>query len=540
MLVHFVQNKHTHAHSKKFALGGREVMTSRTQNVFNGLGKRITSAFSITVLAAAMVLQPVAASNAQTKASDALRTNPTAVTNNYVRITPDSVNRPKAIQLGLNKSIVVDLPAPANDVLVANPTVADAVMRTSKRIYLFGKQQGQTNIFIFDSQGKQIAAMEISVERDIVGLEASINRLIPNANIRTEIINGSVVLTGSVASPADAKKAVELATIFVTNENAGFVFFRNNNTDIVNLIKIEGEDQVQLRVVVAEISRSVVKQLGISTFANNPSVGTLGQAGNDGFAFSAIGSGPLSLGAAAGGGGSFGFAHGVNSIQSQLNALEAAGVGRTLAEPNLTAVSGESADFKVGGKWQVPTSIEQDEDGTRRVAYTEQDYGIELAFSPVVLTEGRISLRISTKVEEPSPVGAGLLGEAGGFFGTRTREATTTVELPSGGSMAIAGLVQDDIRQAVSGTPGLAKIPVLGSLFRSREFMRFETELVIIVTPYLVRPTARRNLVQPDAGFQPASDAAGMFMGRVNRVYGTKKGNLAKGRYTGSIGFILK
>lgn len=509
-------------------LGGR-----KTMKLFHRLAKHLTRAASATTLALATIMQPLTFSSAM--AQD-------GVANNYVRITAENAHRPKGIKLGLNKSIVVDLPAAANDVLVANPAVADAVMRTSKRIYLFGKDQGQTNIFIFDGAGKQIAAMEITVERDVVGLEASINRLIPNANVRAEIINGSVVLTGSVASPADAKKAVELATIFVTNENqqAGTFFFTNTDTDIVNLIKIDGEDQVQLRVTIAEISRAVVKQLGIQTRVDNPSLATLGQAGNDGLAFSALAGGNPGLGANVGYGGTLGFAHGLNSLQAQLNALETAGVIRYLAEPNLTAVSGESASFQVGGSWQVPSNVSQQENSVG-VTFTEKTYGIELQFTPVVLTEGRISLRLRTQVEEPmSPVGVGTIAQAGGLPGIQTRQAETTVELPSGGSMAIAGLVQDTIRQQVSGLPGLSKLPVLGSLFRSREFVRNETELVIIVTPYLVKPTARRNLVQPDAGFAPASDAAGMFMGRVNRVYGTKKGNLAKGRYTGSIGFILK
>ncbi|MEM9732173.1 MAG: type II and III secretion system protein family protein [Pseudomonadota bacterium] len=506
-------------------------MTAMT--LYTRFAKRITGAASAAVLGLATITQSVTL-NAAT-AQD-------AVANNYVRITEESASRPRGIRLGLNKSIVVDLPAVANDVLVANPAVADAVMRTSKRIYLFGKEQGQTNIFVFDSTGKQIAAMEITVERDVVGLEASINRLIPNANVRAEIINGSVVLTGSVASPADAKKAVELATIFVTNENeqSGSFFFANNDTDIVNLIKIDGEDQVQLRVTIAEVSRAVVKQLGIQTQVDNPSLAQLGQPGADGLAFSALATGNPGLGANTGYGGTLGIAQGLNTIRAQLNALETAGVIRYLAEPNLTAVSGEAASFDVGGNWQVPSNVSQ-EDGSVAVTFTEKRYGIELDFTPTVLTEGRISLRLRTKVDEPvSPLGVGTIGTAGGIPGVQTREASTTVELPSGGSMAIAGLVQDSMRQQISGLPGLSKLPVLGSLFRSREFVRNETELVIIVTPYLVRPTARRNLVQPDAGFAPASDAAGMFMGRVNRVYGTKKGNLAKGRYTGSIGFILK
>ena len=495
--------------------------------------RRIAGLFSTFALAFTTAFQPLALTTASAQLTQE------KAPNNYIKITSENASIPKLVRLGLNKSIVVDLPAVANDVLVANPEVADAVMRTSQRIYLFGKKQGQTNIFVFDNTGKQIAAIEILIERDIAGLESSLARFIPNSAVKAEMINGSVVLTGTVATPADAAKAVSLATVFVNNiESAGSFFTRITDKDIVNLIKIQGEDQVQLKVIIAEIQRAVVKQLGINTGIIN---GDINNPATDGFAFQALGFGSMSQNAAAIGSGISGsIIHGQNSLTSQIQALEKAGVIRMLSEPNLTAVSGEAATFEVGGTWQVPTNIDQDDTGAVRVTYEDRPYGLTLNFTPVVLTEGRISLRLSTEVEEPTPINSASIGQLGGTPATRRRAATTSVELPSGGSMAIAGLVQDDIRQAISGTPGLANIPILGSLFRSREFMRNETELVIIVTPYLVRPTALSNLVRPDENFAPASDSAGMFMGRVNRVYGTKQGNLPEARYTGTVGFIFK
>lgn len=459
---------------------------------------------------------------------------------NYIRITAENASQPKLINLGLDKSLVIDLPADANDVLVANPSVADAVMRTSRRMYLFGKQIGQTNVFVFDGSGRQIAALEILIERDIAGLETSLNRLIPNSDIKAEMINDNIVLTGTVPTPLDATKAIQLAEIFVKggeqtgggNSGGGLasLFGDEPTSQIVNLIKIEGQDQVMLKVTVAEVMRSVTKQLGIETAITNPTT--------DGFGFSVVGNG-TAQGAVRGPGlSSFGLGYGLNALQTQMRAMEIAGVIRTLSEPTLTSVSGEEAEFRVGGTWQSPQTVDE-QDGLT-ISYTEKQYGIYLKFTPVVLSEGRISLKLQTEVEEPSPIGASTISNRAPLFGTRNRRASTTVELPSGGSMAIAGLVQDDIRQSISGTPGLSKIPVLGTLFRSREFIRNETELMIIVTPYLVRPTARNNLAQPDENFQPASEGASYFMGRVNRVYGTKQGNLPKGRYTGSIGFILK
>ena len=239
-------------------------------------------------------------------------------------------------------------------------------------------------------------------------------------------------------------------------------------------------------------------------------------------------------------------------LSSYLNAMEQSGVMKTLAEPTLTAVSGEKAIFKVGGEFNLVQNqtIDQDNGG---VTYDIEklEYGIGLEFLPVVLSPGRISLKIRTSVSEPTTEGSVSLSGGGAVGATfnrpgmtalsiRKRLADTTIELPSGGSMMIAGLVRDDVRQAISGFPGLSKIPVLGTLFRSRDFVRNETELVIIVTPYLTRPVARNELAKPDDNFNPPSDGAGIFLGRVNRVYGTMQTDLANGRYHGVVGYIYK
>ncbi len=493
---------------------------------------RATGWASISALAMATAVQPIAVSSVSAQSQG----NP-----NHIVITAENASIPKIIRLGLDKSLVVDLPADAHDVLVANPTVADAITRTSRRIYLFGKEIGQTNVFVFDGSGNQIASMEILIERDIAGLEETITRLVPNSDVRAEMINDNIVLTGRVQTPQAAAKAISLAQIFIkggeqTNNNSSSglaaIFGDEPESQIVNLLKIDGEDQVHLKVTIAEIQRTVIKQLGINTISSNPT--------DDGFGFStALGGIPQQL-LTANTGGSLGVTHGLNTIQSQLKALESVGVMRTLAEPSLTAISGEEANFNVGGRLQQPAQIENNDNGGVDVRYETLEYGISLNFKPVVLTEGRISLKIETEVKEPTAQGASLITNRGNLNGIRHRQASTTVELPSGGSMVIAGLIQDDVRQVVSGIPGIKNIPVLGSLFRSREFIRNESEVVIVVTPYLVRPVARTKIAQPDDNFMPAADGAGYFMGRVNRVYGTKQGNLPKGRYTGSIGFILK
>ncbi|CDX45918.1 Type II and III secretion system protein [Mesorhizobium sp. ORS 3359] len=470
------------------------------------------------------------------------------------------------VKLGLNKSVVIDLPNDAYDILVANPAVADAVTRTARRIYLFGKAVGETNIFVFGPNGEQIVSLDLAVERDVAGLEDYLKRFIPSSQIKVELLNDNVVLTGMVDTPLDAKRAVDLATIFVSGGEAttgqysqtaaggsvnGGVDINNPDQErrtskIVNLLQIIGDDQVTLKVTVAEVSRSVMKQLGVNM---------IGSGSANGISYAAASSPPYGLGKpiAQTSGALIGDGLG-SGIQAYINAMEQSGVMKTLAEPTLTAVSGEKATFKVGGEFNMITSRSSNvstDNQTGLTTYSNEklEYGIGLEFQPVVLSAGRISLKVRTSVSEPTTEGASTL-EGGGRSGItlpgmtvlsiRKRLADTTVELPSGGSMMIAGLVRDDVRQAVSGLPGLAKIPVLGTLFRSRDFVRNESELVILITPYLARPVARNDLAKPDDNFNPASDGAGMFLGRVNRVYGTMQTDRPAGRYHGVVGFIYK
>lgn len=478
-----------------------------------------------------------------------------AASSSIVRITQSGAGVKKTVKLGLNKAVVIDLPTDAHDILVADPELADAVTRTSRRIYLFGKTVGQTNIFIFGPNGEEIVSIELEIERDISGLEANLRRFLPDSDIKVEIISDNIVLTGSVRTPQDASQAASLAEVFLkggeaTTRNitaqgsagstADIFAERRQVSQIVNLLKIDGEDQVTLKVTVAEVSRQVLKQLGFSGSLQGSGASQIGfrnptNLGN------AIG-----LGATALARGSIGSV----TIDSYINAMEQAGVMRTLAEPSLTAISGEQAKFFVGGDFRIPSTqeIEKDEDGTPVVTREIEtvEYGIELNFKPVVLGPGRISLQIETNVSEPTWEGSVVTGNGNKnipgstYMSIRKREATTSVELPSGGSIVIAGLVQDNIRQAMSGLPGLSKIPIFGTLFRSKDFIRNETELVIIATPYLVRPVARGALSRPDDNFNASNDVASYFLGEVNRIYGRREGDAPTGQYHGNVGFIYK
>ncbi|MEX3011048.1 type II and III secretion system protein family protein [Hoeflea sp. TYP-13] len=466
-----------------------------------------------------------------------------------IKVRTTGASNVKDVKLGLNKAVVIDLPDDAHDILVADPSVADAVTRSARRIYLFGKAVGQTNIFVFGRNGKPVVSLNLAVERDITGLERQLARFIPDSDIKVEIISDNIVLTGTVRTPQDAARANQIAGIFLKGGEAttrnitavgdggdAAIFAEDRQvSQIVNLLDIEGEDQVTLKVTVAEVSRQVLKQLGFNTtFSNNGSA-----------VFNSIN--PVGLGKSlSNSAGVFSGSAGSVSIDAYVRAMEQAGVMKTLAEPTLTAISGEAATFFVGGDFQLVVGQSVDStNNTITYEYDEKTWGIRLNFTPVVLSAGRISLRVKTEVSEPTFEGSVTLSGSQGLGGItangiRKREADTAVELPSGGSIVIAGLVRDDIRQVMGGFPGLAKVPVLGTLFRSRDFVRNETELVIIATPYLVRPVARNKLNRPDDNFNAASDGAANFLGRVNRVYGQMETQLPKGRYHGVVGFIYK
>ena len=441
-------------------------------------------------------------------------------------LAADGQMNARFLSLGIGKSIVIDLPRDIKDVLVADPKIANAVVRSAQRAYIIGAAVGQTNIVFFDSAGQQIAAYDIAVKRDLNGVRAALKATLPNSDILIDGLGDGVVLSGSVSSPIEAQQAADLAARLVGGLDK-----------VVNSIAVRGRDQVMLKVTIAEVQRSIIKQLGIDLSANL-NYGTSVVRFNNNNPFTAN-SGPLVPGNALTT--SFGA---TPSVQATLRAMESAGVVRTLAEPNLTAISGESATFISGGEFPIPTGVTcQPTTGgglgncVQTVSFKK--FGISLNFTPVVLTEGRISLRVMTEVSEVSTENA-LTGGAGGTTipSIKTRRAETTLEIPSGGAMAMAGLIQDQTKQAINGLPGLSQVPLLGTLFRSRDFVNNQTELMVLVTPYVVRAVAQKDLSRPDDGFANASDPQADLLGSINRIYGVP-GRAEPGRnYRGTYGFI--
>ena len=432
------------------------------------------------------------------------------------------------VPLGIGKSIAIDLPADIKDVLVADPKIANAVIRTSRRVYIIGVAVGQTNIFFFDGEGRQIAGFDIAVTRDLNGLRGALRQSFPNADIRVEGIGDGVMLSGSVSSPGDAQQAYDLATR-LTNDGA----------KVVNGIMVRGRDQVMLKVTVSEISRDVIKQLGIDLSG----VGNYGSAiisGATSNAFSATGA-PLSTART--------LQASLSGITATLRAMERAGVIRSLAEPNLTAISGETATFIAGGEFPIPNGLSCDTTRSPPICQQQIDFkkfGVSLAFTPVVMSEGRISLKVMTEVSDLSTENSITLQVPNSeqsltVPSIRTRRTETTVEIPSGGSLALAGMIQQRTKQQINGLPGLMQLPIIGTLFRSRDYINNQTELVVIVTPYLVRAVAEKNLSRPDDGFSDPSDPSSVFIGKLNRIYGGGEAvqPVARKTYSGNYGFIL-
>jgi pilus assembly protein CpaC len=420
------------------------------------------------------------------------------------------------IPLGIGKSVAIDLPADIKDVLVADPKIANAVIRSSRRVYMIGVTIGQTNIFFFDADGKQIAGFDIAVTRDLNGVRAALKQTMPDSDIRIEGVGDGIMLSGSAASAAESQQAYDLASRLV-----------GDGTKVVNGIAVRGRDQVMLKVTVAEVQRDVIKQLGID-LKGSFNYGTAVVNFNTTNPFSATGQALTDTSLV----GSF------KNITATLRAMDRAGVIRTLAEPNLTAISGETASFLAGGEFPFVKGTSGPPDFTPQVEFKK--FGVSLIFTPVVLSEGRISLKVLTEISELSTEGA--LAVAGGISipSLKTRRAETTVEVPSGGSLALAGMIQEQTKQSINGVPGLMQVPILGTLFKSRDYINHQSELMVLVTPYVVRAVAQKQLSRPDDGFADPNDQSTALLGRLNRIYGAAgKAEPSPSEYHGRYGFIL-
>ncbi|HZW16710.1 MAG TPA: type II and III secretion system protein family protein [Brevundimonas sp.] len=496
------------------------------------------------------------------------------------------------ISLPRGSSMAVDLPADARDVIVPNPLVAEAMLHSPRRITIIGLAPGETDAVVLDNAGRTILSLRIRVDAGVSALQDTLSRVMPGTDVHAEAVNDSVILTGTVYSPGEADRASQVARAFVSAPEK-----------VINMMTIAGSDQILVKARVIEVQRNVIKQLGLSTDlvihdgiqahgfsrTNTFAVNGGSQSGGDGLCFGERGArttnfsntndttnttgstgsttqvvetidvnGNTTTTTTTTGGVSSGLTNIIGSVVSSafqtitgtnadacLDAFERVGLVRTLAEPNITTANGESAEFLAGGEFPVPVGQDSGPDGTR-VSIEFKPYGVRLAVRPIVLSPGRISLQLSTEVSELTSLGAFTLGGANSSAlvipGLSVRRTSNTVELPSGGSLMIAGLLKEDTRQNVDKFPGLGDVPVLGSLFRSRDYLSGETELVIIVEAYIVSPTSPGRLQTPADGLQIANDAQTILFGQLNQHYG--RADVAAGGpdagWTGPVGYVIE
>ena len=423
------------------------------------------------------------------------------------------------ITVDVSKGVLISLDRPADTVFVADPTIADVQIKSPKLIYLYGKEPGDTSLYAVDADQKVMLSRPVSVSRDVAPLQAALSRLQPGTGVKVSAVDKSLVLTGNVGSASAAEEVKHLAGGFVTDDK-----------QLVDRVTVDRPYQVNLRVRIAEVDRTVTKELGINwevvtrpgsfvfgVATGNPVVGVPSSGGST---LTPIGGAPLeptllSVGGTSlglfnrnpGVGGtatdsiSAGFNNERNLVDTVIDALDQNGLVTILAEPNLTAMSGETASFLAGGEF--PIIIPSGSIGQTTVEFKQ--YGVSLAFTPVVLADGRISMRVRPEVSELSNTGAVEISGTNSP-GITTRRTETSVELGSGQSFAISGLLTNNNSDTINQLPGLGDLPVLGRLFRSTQFQHNETELVIIVTPYLVRPVSGR-IASPTDGLTLPHDS---------------------------------
>lgn len=486
----------------------------------------------IATLSAAVVLTAAFGVNAAPAAPKATKAPAAArISGGGLQVTTQSAPvQTRVLNLPKGRSAVIDLPVDASDVFVSNPAVADAVLRTPRRIFVLGVAPGSSDAIFFDGMGRQILNLSIRVDAPTEQLSDTITRLFPKSKVEVQSLNGHVVLSGVAGTAGEADQILRVAQSLVEKPE-----------DVVNLMAVVGKDQVALKVRIVEVERSVIKQLGFTTntvfdsgtraygFTRTNSFGSNGSyLGSQGLCYGQVAS-PNSP-------------TGVSTTNATcLEAFERAGLSRTLAEPNLTAVSGESAKFLAGGEFPVP--VAQDNQG--RITVEFKAFGVGLGFTPVVMSSGRISLKMSTEVSELTNTGSFSLNNTFTIPALNVRRAETTVEMQSGSTLMVAGLLQQKYKQSVDSLPGLTSLPVLGALFRSRDFLNDETELVVMVTPYIVSPADPNAMQTPADNLQASHDMSAVFMGHINKVVKDRNGDTASaappaGPYQAPIGYVIE
>lgn len=420
------------------------------------------------------------------------------------------------VEVAIGRGRLVTLARPMSDLFIANDTIADVQVRSPTQLYIFGKTAGETTVYATAKGGGVVYSTTVRVGTNIDSVSQMLSLAMPDAHILATPMNGLVLLTGTVSQPDDAAEAERLVQAYV-----------GDATRVLVRLKTATPLQVNLQVKFAEVSRSFIKNIGVNVQTLNSSGGfnfgvaqgraatqyapngplfTGGTAATDGTSLLNGLANATTIGAA---GKVFGL-----DLLSSLDLGERKGLVSTLANPNLTALSGETSTFLAGGEIPIPIS-----QGLGAVSVEYKQYGISLVYTPTVLSDGRISLRVRPEVSQLTSAGAVTINGTT-IPALTTRRAETTVELGSGQSMMIAGLLQNNHNNSITQAPGLGDVPVLGALFRSNGFQRDETELVIVITPYLVKPVNANDIVLPTDGYTAAGDLDRIFTGALSRSSG--------------------
>lgn len=435
---------------------------------------------------------------------------------------------PQPLEVPLNRAVVVESDTPFTELSIANPGIADISTLSDKTIYVLGKAPGRTTMTLLGADGRLISNVDVSVSPDVAEFKERLQQILPGEHIEVRTANDGIVLSGTVSSAAKLDRALDLAARYAQDR-------------VSNLMSVGGTQQVMLKVRFAEMQRSVSKNLSASLGVSGGSTsglmggtGQLAQTSNltallNGGASSTLTSNNQANGRILLGGGLGGLEFGV-----LLEALESKGFVRTLAEPNLTALSGQEAKFLAGGEYPVPVT-----QGTGGVGVEYKPFGVELNFTPLVIEDGNINLTINAAV---SSIDTTTTLTTGGVSvnAFKRRETSTTVEMRDGESFAIAGLLQDDFTDLASQVPWLGDIPVLGALFRSADYARKQSELVIIVTPHLVTPTRGEAFVLPTDRVKIPSERDLFLNGQVARPQKGAAGEVARQDFSGSYGYVME
>ncbi len=426
-----------------------------------------------------------------------------------------------ALNVPMNRAVVVESDVPFAELSIANPGIADISTLSDRSIYVLGKAPGRTTLTLLSPDGTLISNVDVQVTPDIAEFKERLQQILPGEKIEIRTANDGIVLSGVVSSSAKLDRALDLANRYAPER-------------VSNLMSVGGVQQVMLKVRFAEIQRNVSKTLGASVGIRDSGkiageTGTWLNPGNDPF------TGGVTLNDGSNGGIKVGGSIGSLEFSVLLEALESKGMARTLAEPNLTALSGQEARFLAGGEYPVPVA---DDGGGTKIEY--KPFGVDMAFTPTVVDGDIINIKIAAIVSSIDTTVAIESDDGFTINGFKTRLTSTTVEMRDGESFAIAGLLQDDFRDLNGQVPWLGDIPVLGALFRSTEYQRAQSELVIIITPHLVTPTRGEALALPTDRIRLPTERELFLFGKVAGKANTPEGEVARQDFNGAYGYVME